>query len=195
MSLNHGDRRVLKQGALISVLLIGAIGVVPRLNTGVRARWSVLVAQRSLLDRTEVELAGAPALERQAALVKNDLGGLASQLVTGRTPMEAAANLGTSIEIAAARTGLRIVEVIAAPDSMTAGPLSRISVRVMSDGTVAATIQFFAALETIASALEVAQVRLGAAESAEAGQPAVLRAETLIQGWFVDHERPEGNRP
>jgi hypothetical protein len=189
------DRRAVRIGLALVGGMVLAVRVVPAAaRTVLRLRADVVQLQGSAA-RTRGILAAVPSTADSLRQSLQSLLERAEWLVQGRTPLEAAANLDAAVRVVATRSGLRLVEFHALPDS-TAGMLATVATSVSLEGDVRGLAAFLEAVATGESpVLNIPRLTVQAAEpAAPEGRAEVLRLEALVRGWFLSGGEPPGQR-
>lgn len=184
------DRRALLAGAGIvaaAVLVLRFIPAAIRYHAALRARVQERVV---MLERGREVLAQAGAIQDSFERAARALVSLAPMVVAGATASEAAANLTSELSMVADRSGLRVVQLNAVPDSGR-GTFVPVRLRGQLEGDIASLTHFLAVAERSPVLLTVPSLDISAADPLErAPGPERLRVDLVISGWRLNRSSP-----
>lgn len=183
--MTRRERRVLQIGAMIIVALL--------LIRGAPAAWSwrtQLVAdvdaRAELLTRMRFAVGRLPDLEADAGFLRDELAALAPQLLEGGTASAAAAALSLRLNSVADRHLVRVVAEEPLRDSVGAGALQSVRLRLSIEGDARGVLETVSALAAEPPVTDVLALSVAAADPASPpGVPEVLRGELLLRGWYL----------
>jgi hypothetical protein len=144
-----------------------------------------VAAARAVVQRQEVELRGLADLEARSDSVRKLVLALAERLVAGGTEAEAQAELLAGIEAVARRVDGRLEQLDPVPDSIGIGHLRRIQARAAVTGSLASILGLVKAIEWSPRLMLVRRLRI---ETVEPTPVESLRAELVVEGWFLRRE-------
>ena len=179
------ERRVLQVGA---ALILGQV-----LLRSAPAAWgwrtqldADVAARAALLTRMQLAVNRLPELEADAGHLREELSGLAPQLLEGGTGSAAAAALSLRLNGVADRHLVRVVAEESFTDSLVDGALQSVRLRLSLEGDARGVLGSIAALATEPPVTEVLALSIEAADPASPPSvPEVLRGELLLRGWYV----------
>ncbi|MGH7701478.1 MAG: hypothetical protein ACREMO_00140 [Gemmatimonadales bacterium] len=180
------DRRALRLG-LTAVL--GGWLLLRALPATVRAAWALdreVRGRAALLAETRASLRGEASLTDSAEIMKRLVVDLAPKIVSGHSPVEAQADLGGRVSLAADRNHLRLLRIDPLPDSTTAGRLRRLTARATLEGDIRGLTGFLQNIARDAAGLTPTGVSILAADPASPdGAPEVLQGKVTVEGWYL----------
>lgn len=146
---------------------------------------------RVRLNEARQLVAGIPAssallLEGQSAFDREQ-----SSLLTGDSAEEATANLGFHLAELAASSELRIDASEGLNDSARAGPLGTVGMRVVIEGDLDGLLAILQAIALDTVRLSVTSLNISAMDgTSDPNRPEVLRAELVVNGWWMGQRPP-----
>jgi len=182
--LPAGRRRtalLLALGAGLGLLLLRTV---PLAVAWGRAARVALEADRVTLARLEADLAGMDALTDTTRALQARLLALAPALLTGGSAAEAQSDLVGRLTLATDRAHVRRTATEPVADSLRAGDLARVSVRLRLEGDARGLAATLAALARDPGALAIDDLRVVALDPASGdGVAERLRVELVVRGW------------
>lgn len=185
------DRRALKWGAALLVVAIVGLRAVPRVLGQVGMIGDRVNAQRQLLARGRWQLAQADALEDSVRSIQQAIISLAPELLSGGDPVTAAESL-ESVVIVAASGGAKIEAVNFVSDSMRAGRLRRATIRTTLESDLPGLLALLGRLSSGHPTVRVLSIQVTAANPEAVEEVQVLRAQLLVEGWFLEERAVNG---
>lgn len=180
------DRRALILGGLVLGAAVMALRVLPAGLRQTLAARGALRERAVLLGRTRAEIAVVPELRDSAAVLSQALVALASQVLSGSTSAEAAADLSGRLNLAASRAPARVERISPLPDSSSEGRLGRVRVQMVLETDVRGLV---AVLRSIGAAEEVLKLEVLRVEApqpiAMVRGPEILKVELTVSGWYI----------
>lgn len=180
------DRRALRLGlaAVLGgwLLLRGA----PRAVTAALALDREVRGRGALLAETRASLRGEAGLADSAEIIRRLLLELAPKVVSGHSPVEAQADLGGRVSLAADRNHLRLLRMEPLPDSITAGRLRRLTARATLEGDIRGLTGFLKSMVQEPTVLTPTRLVVSAADPASpVSASEVLQGEVTVEGWYL----------
>jgi hypothetical protein len=173
-------------GGLVIGTAVLALRVVP---LGVRHTLAARMELRDramLLGRTRGEMALLPALRDSAAVLSQALVALASQVLSGSTATEAAADLSGRLNLAASRAPARVERLSPLPDSSSDGRLGRVRVQIALETDVRGLAAVLRAIGAAEEVLKLELLRVEAPQPAPVIRgPEILKVELTVTGWYI----------
>lgn len=185
--MTRRERIVVRVGAVLVAAAVTA-RVVLALTHGVGAMGDRVRLSRELVVGQEVLIATLPELERRADSLKARVLALADRLVPGRTEPEAQAELLARVESAIIHSGATVELSDAVPDSVGFGRLRRVTARAVWQSDLRGVLQLMRQLEFGPTLLTVEQVRLSLSQVVAPGQAEQIRADMVVEGWYLAGE-------
>lgn len=180
------DRRALLMGGLVVAAAVLGLRVLPWGVKRATAAHALLSERAVLLARTRDELASLPKLRDSAAVLTQALVALAPQVLSGSTPVEAAADLSGRMGLAASRAPARVDRVDPMPDSTGAGRLGRVRIHALFETDVRGIIAFLRSIDAGEEVLMLDELRIVALDPGAPDRgPEILKVEVTISGWFI----------
>jgi hypothetical protein len=153
-----------------------------------------LRSSRAALAQARRELNAAPRFQDSAAAVRKLLDSLASRVLTGDSDAEGWSDLESRVRLAVSRSGAAVNGSTRLPDSVRIGMLQRLTGRTEIESDVRGVVAAIRAVEQNPAVLRVQEIRLEAANpESPVDVQEVLRAELVVQGWFL--ARPHRSAP
>jgi hypothetical protein len=178
------DRRALALGAAV-VTAAAALRLVPAAVGRVREARERLGARVELLTRMRADLRDATRLQDSAEVVRHRIAGLAWQVLSPRTEVEAEAGLGALVSMAAERNRVRLGRSEPVPDSASAGPARRVSVRAALESDAAGLLGLLGSLAGGPAVLTIGALSVVADPPSAPAAPELLRTEITVRGWYL----------
>jgi hypothetical protein len=184
------DWRALTFGGVVVLLAIVTTRVIPAGWRSASQSVSELQIRTDLLARERAEIRDATALEDSGAKIKTRVVALAPRILPGNGPAEAMANLTNRVSVAAASQRVRIERTTPIGDSIAAGALRRVSLRVAITGDTRGTLGLLAALARGPVVLTAYDLRIVAPDPGTSSNVAeALQSEFTLRGWYQQRER------
>lgn len=184
------DRRALASGAGGIALAILAFRVMPWAAHSAVGERDRLLTSRALLEQAQSDLRDAARFQDSAITVRRRLDSLAPMILSGESDAEAWSDLEGLLRLVAGRNGAALQSSSRLPDSVQAGLLRRVSGRAQLESDLRGVLAALVAIERNPVALRVSEVRLEATSpDSPPGAPEVLRAEFVVDGWFLSHAK------
>ena len=184
--MTRRDRRALILGGLVIGAAVMALRVLP---AGVRhalAARGILRERAALLGGTRAEMTMLPELRDSAAVLSQALVALASQVLSGSTAAEAAADLSGRLNLAAARAPARVERISPLPDSSSAGRLGRVRVQIVLETDVRGLVAVLRSIGVGEEVLKLEVLRVEAPQPTPAIRgPEILKVELTVSGWYI----------
>lgn len=182
--LGSRGRRTIALGAGVVLLCWLGLRVIPAAAGRVRNANEMLETRRALLERLETELAGLEVLADTTKALQARVIGLAPRILSGTGGAEALNNLVGRVTLAKDRGLTKLTRTDPVPDSVVAGRLGRVALRVGFEGDIRAVVGTIRALEDDPAALVLDDLRVMALDP-QSGQDVaeVLRVELTVRGW------------
>lgn len=180
------DRRALVIGGAVVGLAILVLKIAPWGWRAVTERRAELEARVGFLERMRAEVPTAAQLEDSGVVVKGRLATLAPELLTGRTPAEATADLGARLAAVADHHRVRVSRTDPVIDSTGRGQLGQVAVRAALESDTRGLFGLLDAVSRGSAVLVVDSMRVIVADPlVPFEQPEMLRTELTIRGWFL----------
>lgn len=187
------DRRALMLGAIAILAAVLLLRMVPWGMRRVIITEQNLRQRATLLGQTRLHLEGVGAMEDSIALLTRALATLAPKLLSGSTAAEAGADLAGRLNLIASRHHIKIERQDQRPDSVTAGWLRRLVVRIAVESDIRGIASLLRALAGGDAALLVEQIRIIAPDPGALNTgPEVLKGEFTITGWYLAGQVAKG---
>jgi type II secretory pathway component PulM len=194
--LEPRERRVVVWGASLVAAVVLATRVVPAAVRAERALSERAAMDSGRLSRMRDELRAMPALEDSARRLAAALPALAPRLLAGSAGGEALADLASRVRATAEAIRVRMDAVTPLPDSLRAGDLARVRVRVAGEGDTRGLVAWLAAMEQSSVVTGVEEMRfLPTHPDAPRSAPEVIRVEGVLWGWYFEHRADSVGAP
>lgn len=171
----------------VTLALAGALLLVRTLPPAVailRAARAALTADRATLAQLQADLDGMDALADTTRQLQARLLALAPALLTGRSAAEAQGDLAGRLTLATDRAGVRLTSTEPVADSLRAGDVARVAVRLRLEGDARGLAATLGALARDPGALSFDALRIVALDPASGDAVAErLRVELVVRGW------------
>lgn len=170
----------------MGVVVLGwlCLRVVPQIAGQMRNAHELLTVRSELLARLEEQLADLDRLADSASGLQEQIVALAPAVLAGSGEAEAQHDLMGRIRMAAQHASVKLTNAEAEVDSVVAGSLYRVSVRMRFEGDVAGLVALLRALDVDPAALLLDDLKVVAIDPiGEDGTTEVLRVELTVRGW------------
>jgi len=189
------DRRALTVGIGTIAFAIVAFRLGPAAVRSATDERERLRSSRALLEKARSELRAASRFEDSAAVIRRSLDSLASRILSGDSNAEAWSDLENRLSLAATRNGAALKVSTRLPDSARVGLLRRITGRAEIESDLRGVLAALRAIEHNPAVLRLGEFRLVAANpDVPSGGPEVLRAEFVVEGWFLSSTKRSDER-
>ena len=188
--MNPGDRRALILGVLVTLVAWGALRFLPGALASWDAREERLTATRRLVRETTTALEALPRMEDSVRVLTREVKSLAPRILSGSTRAVALSDLSGRLSFAAERHHARFIRLTAVDDSLTAGPLQRVtaSAAFQSDFHGLAELLTVLARDPVVTVVEAADVAPLDGQAAGPDGPERLEVQLRISAWFLARE-------
>lgn len=183
------ERRVVGFGLALALVSATLLRVLPEGWRRYRALQERAELVRRLAGGQAAELSGLSDLESRSDTLRRAVLALADRLIAGGTDAEAQAELLASIEVASERTTARINQLEPVPDSVGFGRIRRVQARANVTTDLVGLLRVVKAIEWSPRLMLVRRLRLEL--SSEAAAVETVRAELLVEGWYLRREDVE----
>lgn len=183
------ERRVVALGLAIALVSVLLLRILPEGWRRYQALQQRAELTRRLVSGQVAELSGLPDLEARSDTLRRAVLALADRLIAGGTDAEAQAELLASIEVASERTSARINQLEPVPDSVGFGRIRRVQARANVTTDLVGLLRVVKAIEWSPRLMLVRRLRLELAS--EATSVETVRAELLVEGWYLRREGAE----
>jgi len=180
------ERRTIVWGLRLVLGAIVALRLLPWAVHEARGALEIQRLQRGQLERARVELAGLPALEDSARVLRARLVAVAGRLVSGSSEAAALSDLSAHLKSRAWRSQARLERVELVPDSAAAGQFRRVTVVASFEGDARSIAGLLTAFETEAPL--IVPLRMGVVARDPLGEirgSEVLEIEIQVAAWYL----------
>ncbi|HEU4647904.1 MAG TPA: GspMb/PilO family protein [Gemmatimonadales bacterium] len=173
--------------------MLGAVlgaRVAPAALTAFRARSAELAVRSTLLARTQAEIAAGATLVDSVPQLREEMLAMAPHIVAGAGEAEAAEGLAARLGMFAENHHAKLLQATAIPDSVRAGRLRRVTVRMTMEGDTRGVIGVLRGIERDSVVLSVDEAAVSTMDPFTlGGGPEALRADITVHGWFLEREQ------
>lgn len=181
------ETRIVTLGALVLGLIVTITRGLPLFAGAVVMAWKDVTLRVELLSRMREQVASGPRLTDSAAELRSRLNGLAPAILTSDGGAEALEELNARMARFARAAGAQVRRAIPLGDSVKAGVLRRVSLRVDLECDLAALLGMLRKVSQDAAAIATNAVRIVATNPSSAHSvPEVLNIELHISAWYLE---------
>ncbi len=190
------DRRALLIGGAVAAAAVLFVRVVPTSVRTVGELRDRLAARRELLTRVRAQIQDAAGLGDSTQAIERAIAALGDRVLSGRRETDAAADLASRLNVAAARERVRVARSAAGADTAKAGRLRRVTLQASLEGDTRGTLGALERLEAEPAAITVSDARFTALDPGSPGtSPEMIASEVVIRGWYVAADSSHGSAP
>ncbi|HEU5155050.1 MAG TPA: GspMb/PilO family protein [Gemmatimonadales bacterium] len=181
------ERRTLTVGAFVLVLIIVTTRMLPPLVSGMVGMQREVAARRDLLTRLQAQVAAGTTLTDSASALRSKLRTLAPAILVGHNGAEALEDLNARMGVLARHGGARVQRAVPMADSLKAGVLHRVSLRLGLECDLRALVAVLRMMDQDTTAIATDALRIAATNaSSPRSVPEVLNVDLVVSGWYVD---------